>query len=349
MSFRAVKIALTSGLLSMNPVHASCLNPNVDTRLQTYCAERTVIQNGAVLRDALLVDALLKREGYAEGIGLPNRFERKSFQMFASPIIDYNSNLNGGNPGKPLILGGRSFAGDPKNMRFGGVIGGIRTGANGRRIYGDSAYADYALSVSYAYSPKHSIGVVRGSASACSRNNVANHWYVDACGDATLLSRDLSTENSSGVALSTTKLFAGNGGTFHSVSFGGRRYFTETYDQNQLQIGWSTVRNRGAYTAINVHMGAAVSGQLAMRRSVSATVGTTLLDRPLTATIGYSHAAGGKLLGFERDDTSRFFSLTYAVSSKLLLSAGFGRIDSTIEYFSETRPTFSVQFAPVRF
>lgn len=344
-----MKIALVSGLFLTSPARASCLNPNVDTRLRTYCVERTVIQNGASLSDALLVDALLKREGYAEGIGLPNRFERNSFQTFASPIVDYNTNVNGGNSDKPLVLGGRSFRGDEKNLRVSGVIAGIRAGVNGRIVYGNGAYADYALLTSYAYSPEHSIGIGRVSTNVCSRNNVANQWYVDACGDATLLDRVLSTEISSGVALRTTKLIAGNDGAFHSVSLGVRRHFAETYDQNQLELGWSTARNRGAYTALNLSLGATVPGQLAMRRSVSATVGTTLMDRPLTATVGYSDAGSGKLLGFERNDTSRFFNITYAVSSNLSLSAGYGKIDSTIEYFSESRPTFSLQFTPVRF
>lgn len=347
--FRVVKVALALGLLSTASVQASCLDSNVSTRLRTYCIEKTLLRNAVTIGDAMLLDTVLKREGYAAGIGLPNRFERSSIQISASPTIDYNTNINGGNPNKPLVLGGRTFWGGDENLRRSGVIGGVRAGVHGREIYGNGAYADYALSVSYAYSPEYKIGIGRGSANLCSRNRVGNHWYLDACGEATRLTRDLGTETSRDVTLSTTKLITDNDGAFHSVSVGVKRHFTKMYEQNQLQLGWSTARNKGAYTALNLSFGDNVPDQLAMRRSVSATVGTTLFNRSLTATVGYTHTGSSKLLGFERKDTTRLVNITYAVNSNLSASVGYVQTDSTIDYFSENRPTFNIQFSPFKF
>ena len=338
-----------SAVLLCNQAQASCLNPNTDTRLRTYCVAETLAGNAITLNDALLLDTLLKREGFAAGVGLPNPVDTSTTQIFVSPILDYNTNINGGNPNRPLVLGGLTFTGDEAFLRREGVVAGAAAGVNGRTVYGNGGYLDYAFFASYAHSPQHGMGIACGSANVCSRNHIANQWYVDACGDTTRLVRDLAAETNSGLSLSTAKLFSTGNGAFHSANFGVRRYYAEQYQQNQIQLGWSTVRNRGAYTGFNLSFGEAVPNHLAQRRSVSATVGSTVFDRALTATASYSYADGGRLLGFERNETTRSLTLNYAVNANLSVTVGYRTVDSTIDYFSESRPTFSVQFAPVRF
>ena len=41
------------------------------------------------------------------------RIKQTTFQPYLSPILKYSSNINGGNPEKPLVLGGNSFTGQP--------------------------------------------------------------------------------------------------------------------------------------------------------------------------------------------------------------------------------------------
>jgi len=340
---------LIIALLSAHPVQASCLNHNADSRLRTYCAAETLLGNAVTLNDALLLDTLLKREGFAAGIGLPNPVDRSTTQAFISPLLDYNSNINGGNPNRPLVLGGLTFIGDEANLRREGAVAGAAAGVNGRTAYGNDNYLDYAVSASYAYSPQHSLGIARGSANICSRNFIVNQWYIDACGDTTRLVRDLIAETNSGLSLSTAKLFGTGNGAFHSASFGIRRYYAEEYQQNQIQLGWNTVRNRGAYTGFNFSFGEAVPNHLAQRRSVSATLGTTVFDRALSATASYSYADGGKILGFERDEITRSITINYAITNSLSVNVGFREVDSSIDYFSEREPIVSLQFAPIRF
>jgi hypothetical protein len=288
-------------------------------------------------------------EGYAAGLGLPNRVEQNSVQTFVTPTIDYNTNINGGNPNRPLVLGGLTFTGDDAFLRREGRVAGAAAGVIGRSIVGEGRYLDYGIATNYAYSSQHSLGIARGSANLCSRNQIANQWYVDACGDATRLVRDLAAENTAGLTLSTAKLFSTGDGAYHSTSFGIRRHYAESYQQNQIQLGWSTVRNRGAYTALNAAFGETVPDQLSLRRSVNATVGTTVFSRTLTATVGYSYSDGGRLLGFERNDTSRSINISYGLTQNLSLNVGYRSVDSTIDYFSEREPVVSVQFAPLRF
>jgi len=344
-----IAVILHIALFSTTTAEASCLNANADTRLRTYCVAETLLGNAVTLNDVLLLDTLFKREGFTAGIGLPHQVPQSSTQSFVTPVLDYNTNINGGNPNRPLVLGGLDFTGDENFLRKEGVVAGVGAGVNGRTVYGNGDYLDYAVSASYAYSPQHGLSTARGSANLCSRNHIANQWYVDACGDTTRLVRDLAAENTAGLTLTTAKLFTTGNGAYHSTSAGVRRYYAESYQQNQIQLGWNTVRNRGAYTGFNFSFGEAVPNQLAQRRSVSATVGTTVFDRALTATVGYSYSDGGRLLGFERNDTTRSINISYGLTQNLSMNVGYRSIDSTIDYFSEQEPIVSVQFAPIRF
>nr|WP_213395933.1 hypothetical protein [Yoonia sp.] len=301
------------------------------------------------LNDALLLDTLLKREGYADGIGLPNQVARNSYEPYVTPIIDYSTNINGGNPSRPLVLGSFEFTGDDANLKREGIIGGIGAGISGRSTVGEGRYLDYGVNVSYAHSPEHDIGITRRSANVCSRTNVDNNWFVDACADASGLERELTKDSTQGLSINTAKLFSTDNGAFHSVNIGVRRNFAEAYEQNQLQLGLSTVRNNSFYSSVNVSFGEAVVDTLVMRHSISTTIGTTLFDRALTTTRGYSFSDGGKLLGFEREDTTRNININYVITPMFSVGVGYRQNTSSINYFDEAEPVFSVQLAPVRF
>ena len=347
--FRLITTAILIGQLIANAAQASCLNSNADTRLRTLCVAETLAGSAVTLNDALLLDTLLKREGYAAGIGLPNNVARNSYEPYMTPILDYNTNINGGNPNRPLTLGTLTFTGDDENLKLEGVVAGLGAGIGGRSILGEGRYLDYGANISYAHSPEHDMGITRRSANICSRNHIENNWFFDGCADASGLERELAKDSTQGLTISTAKLFSTGSGAFHSTSVGVRRQFNETYEQNQIQLGWNTVRNKGAYTGFNASIGEAVPNQLAQRQSLSATVGTTVFDRALTATAAYSYADGGRLLGLERNDTTRSVSINYSVTTNFSVSVGYRETDSNIDYFSESEPTFSVRLAPIRF
>lgn len=313
------------------------------------CVAETLTGSAVSLNDALLLDTLLKREGYVQGIGLPNQVARNSYEPYITPIIDYSTNINGGNPNRPLVLGGFEFIGDEANLKREGIIGGIGAGISGRSIIGEGRYLDYGVNVSYAHSTEHDIGITRRSANVCSRNHVYNNWFVDACADASGLERELTKDSTQGLSISTAKLFSTGNGAFHSVNIGVRRNFAEAYEQNQLQLGLSTVRNNSFYSSVSVSFGEAVVDTLVMRHSINTTVGTTLFDRALTASVGYSFADGGRLLGFEREDNTRNISISYAITSQFSVGVGYRQNTSSINYFDEAEPVFSVQLVPIRF
>lgn len=343
-------VALTSGLLTSTVAHASCLNSNADSRLRAYCVAKTLEDRLVTRSDAQVLDVLLKREGYARGIGLPTQVEPTSLQPFVAPILDYNRNINAGNPNRPLVLGGLTFTGDEENLRKAGIVTGVGVGINGRHLYGEGRYLDFAIGASYAHSPKYDIGITRAFVNLCSRNHLQHNWYVDGCANSTRMNRDLANETKSNLKLSTSKLFSTSRTAHHAATVGIQRYFEhDSYRQNQLLLGWQAVRSEGFYSALNVSLGEAVSNTLAMRHNINATLGTVVFDRELTVSMNYSFSDGGALLGVERRDTTYSATINYAIHPRVNAVLGYKRTNSSIDYFNEREPIVGIQIAPLRF
>jgi hypothetical protein len=302
------------------------------------------------LGDAQFLDGLLKREGYTAGLGFPTIVEKTSVQPFFTPLFDYNRNINAGNPNRPLELGGLTFIGDEENLRKSGVVVGILTGVNGRHIVGEGRYIDFALGASYAHSPKFDIGISTGFANVCSRNHLGNNFYIDGCASTNRQNRELANNLQSSYQISTSKIFSTSNTNHHAATVGLRRFVEHnSYEQDQLQLSLSTARSNSFYSSVNVSLGEAVKDTLALKQSASATIGTDLFNKSLTATIGYSYSDGGIMLGFERNDTNKFISFNYAITPMVSISLGYAQNVSSIDYFSEAEPSIGIQLAPIRF
>ncbi|MFD1194021.1 hypothetical protein ACFQ3C_05010 [Seohaeicola saemankumensis] len=342
-------VALVLALLLPSPSKAFCLDAAADSRLQVYCLSKVLSGTATNLQSAQMLDFRIKQEGYDNGIGLPGNVRPMSLIPYIAPILEYSSDINGGNPNRPLVLGSLTFYGDEEFYRKKGIIAGIGIGSSGRIIFGQGKYLNLNFGVSYAHSPEHDIGVSRFHANICSKNDIGNNFYLDGCFAVSGIHRELTSETTGSATVSIAKLFSKGTNRFNQASFGVSRFFDKGYDQNQILVRFDTLYRSGFFTSFNASVGPTVAANLAMRHSLSATVGTTFLNKPIRATASYTYSDGGKLLGFSREDALRFFSITYAVHPRVSLSMGYREISSSIDYFSESEAIFGVQFSPIKF
>ena len=350
MQKKLLILPLTLGLLSVNQSHANCLNSNAESRLRTYCLTETLRGKTVSISDAKFLDILLKREGYSNGLGYPEPVEQTSVQPFIAPIFEYNRNINAGNPDRPLVIGELKFEGDKSNLRKAGILIGVSAGINGRHLIGGGRYIEFATGASYSYSPKHDIGVDTTFANLCSRNLIQNNWYIDGCGKSTSRNRELSDETQNILELSITKLFSTSSAVYTAAEVGFRRFFdVNNYEQNQLQLGLTTLRSSSFFSSLTISLGEAVTDTLAMRYSASATVGHNFFNKAFSVTANYSYADGGKLFGIERNDKSFSAIIKYSVHPRVSVNIGYKQNKSTIDYFNEIEPIIGVNFNPLSF
>lgn len=88
---------------------ANCLVSSPNERLSNFCMLERSDKAALSLRTVQVLDYRLKREGFSTGLGLKGRIKQTTFQPYLSPILKYSSNINGGNPEKPLVLGGTAL------------------------------------------------------------------------------------------------------------------------------------------------------------------------------------------------------------------------------------------------
>lgn len=346
---RTSVVALGIALLNPTMSYAFCANPSADSRLQVYCMSNLLAWASTNVGSAQALDYRLKQEGYDRGIGLPGIVKQLTFSPYVSPILEYSSDINGGNPSKPLVLGALTFVGDEDLFRKKGVLAGIGFGGNGRAIYGEGKYFDYSAGGSYTHSPTHDIGITRGFANFCSKNDIGGNFYLDGCLAASQLNRELADDTTGSATVSVAKLFSEGRKRFHKASIGLRRYFEDEYDQNQISLTLETLHFSELFSSFNISFGEAVENTLALRNSFSATVGTSFLNKPISASFSYSYSDGGRLLGFSREETTTVVSLAYTVHPRINVLIGYRDTRSNINYFSESEAIFGFQFAPIRF
>jgi hypothetical protein len=216
--YAAVAFGLT--LLLPSPSNAFCLNAAADSRLQVYCLSNLLAGAATNLESAQVLDYRMKQEGYSRGIGLPGRVERTSFSPYVSPLLEYSSDINGGNPDRPLRLGSLTFFGSEAFFRKEGVVAGVGIGGTGRTRYGEGKYVDFSMGASYLHSPEHDIGIARGFANACSKNDIGRNFYLDGCLNISRLERELVDETTSTVSINVAKLFSISNDRFSQASVG---------------------------------------------------------------------------------------------------------------------------------
>ena len=323
---------------------ANCLAAGSSERLQNYCFINEIDGERMGFRTAQVIDARLKREGYEVGLGLPLEMDSNSIQFFAVPTLVYSSNINGGNPTEPLVLGQLVFDGDPELFRKAGILAGLGVGLRGREIYGEGRYLDYRLSGNYAVNPRHNVKVGNASASVCSKNQITDWWFVDACANTSNVTKELTDESQSNVNLSVARVFEGENQSYNSVNFGLNRKFTDDYTQNELLLGWDTLHQGGVFTGFDVTFGEAVENELTTRFSVSSTTSLNVANKQLTISLSYREARGQVLFGTDRDDVTKSITASYPIWGDLSATVGYSQTDSTISYYDVEAPSIGIQF-----
>jgi hypothetical protein len=333
----------------VSPAYAACYVDGASNRLSNYCALDKIQGARVDVRTAQLIDYKLKLEGSTRGLGFPTRVKPHTMSKSVYPILSYSDNINGGNSPEPLVLGNLTFTGDETLHRKEGVVAGFGAGFSGRYIHAEGKYLTYGVNASYAHSPKHGLGIATTSANVSSINHIKNWWFLDAHVNTSRVRKDITDETNSNISLVSSKVYASGENTYSEASFGVNRYFAESYNQNQLLLGYKTIHANGVYSALNLTVGESVENQLATKFALSGQLTTQVAKKPLKLSASYSQADGGMLLGVARDDTTIAVSASYPIWKNLTASVGYRRTDSTIDYFDVNTPTFGIQFAPLQF
>ena len=232
--------ALGLSFLLPETASASCYIDGASGRLSNYCALDKIQGARVDARTAQLIDYKLKLEGSTRGLGFPARFKPNSTSNSLYPILSYSDNINGGNSPEPLVIGSLTFG---RWMK-------LSIAKEGRRRL-DLVLAlvgviftqrentlPTVLMPATPHSPKYGLGIATTSANVSSINHIKNWWFLDANINTSRVRKDITDETNSNISLISSKVYASSENTYSEASIGVNRYFAESYNQNQLLLGY---------------------------------------------------------------------------------------------------------------
>ena len=225
---------------------------------------------------------------------------------------------------------------------------GAGIGTSGRSLYGRGKYFNMNIDASYAHSPAHHIGIATLSASACAKNYLKDLWHLDVCGSTQRTHKDITDQNSGHFSVSAVRLYTSAPFTHHHAAVGVKRYFANSYIQNQLTFGIETIHNSGLFSKISATLGEALENKLVTRKSLSGSLRMQAWGKPLTTSAGYSAAKGGKLFGVDWDEKTTSFNVTYQLFSSVTIGVGYSITDSTIDYYDVSEPNFKLRLTAIK-
>ena len=265
------------------------------------------------------------------------------------PIGYYEPNINGGNPAKPLILGGLSFVGDRNLYKKSGLIGGAGLGLNGRYNFGGGQYLDYASSISYAHSPEYKIGVASYKINSCSINHIKNWWYIDGCIRNTRINKKITSIINNNVSLTASRFFEMPAQKYGNLKLGINRLYSGAYSQNQLKLSMDTINKTGIFTSFDATFGEDIKNELTTQSAVRILMKINFYDKPLSLVTSYDFRKGGVMIGNSVNEKTLLFSLSYPIGRGFQGNIGYKKTDSTIDYFDLATPSLGIEFPEIKF
>ena len=143
--------------------------------LQVYCFLNELEKQPVSRETATEIDKKLKSQGYKNGLGLGFKNSPETLSVSVSSSVSFDSNLNGGNPKGPLILGGLTFQTDPNLEKKSGVLIGGQIDTAYRKSVSEGKYISINAGFSRLYNAKHNLVVGSEYGKICSINIIPHY------------------------------------------------------------------------------------------------------------------------------------------------------------------------------
>jgi len=317
---------------------ASCLLFNENERLSNYCLLETVKGKVVDQNTAIIVSQKLKREGYFGGL------KNSEWSTRFYPDFDYSDNINGGNPNKPLILGGLEFEGDPELIKQEGFIGTLNFYGSNRATFGPGRYLQANISAAYSYSPKHKNGFSNANLSSCYKHKLTSTNALDFCASASHQNKEIIEDTNKSLSLSMSKLGFDNNIGFSEGQIGIIRLISDDYIQSQLAFSWDIIHKRNLYSAISLRFGNPVELKTALNYGIDFNISRIINSRKFSLSFSHELNDGGMLFGENRSDITNKISMVSNLNENTKIKLSYISTDSSIDYFDQSYPNLKLTF-----
>jgi hypothetical protein len=298
--------------------------------LETDQAPRNVIEamRGALTRNGYYHDGPVPRIVWTD--------------LYATPLLGYETNVNGGVAQDSFTTGGFIFDVDPAYRAVSGVVVGLDGSAETRIAWRNGHTINAAVEGSAGWAPENGIDFSRGSVQLCSRNNLTRWVFLDGCILHAASNRVLSSSTIDQTSVTLSTLFQ-TAAAYHEVSGEVAETQTNDYDQKTATLALNTVWNQ-AVTGLAVTFGELVAGQTVLDRRIGFDLRWQAGRHPVGFGLWHSTSRGGTFLGIDQIDNAAGVSVSWQTRPGTTIKAGYTRTLSTAAFYNDDSVFLRVQF-----
>jgi hypothetical protein len=338
-AMRAILVMLSVFFVFFSqPAMANCLIFNENERLSNFCLMEKATGKFVDENTATTILNRLKREGYFGGL------EKPEINTTFYPDVDYSTNINGGNPSKPLVIGDLEFIGDPSLIKQEGIIVRPTFEADGRMTFDSGRYLNSKLFGSYSFSPKHQNGFSNLNWENCFLNKLNNLNSIDICGSIINLHKELAESTTKGFSISISDLnlneYFGHQERKLTIS-----YLDYThYNQNQFALSQDNIHKTNLFSSTRLRVGQPVADTLALKYGLDLSLSKIWNKRKISINFTHELNDGGSLLGAKRTDVINKAFISGTISSGLSIRLGYTDKNSSIDYYDTRYPSIKLTY-----
>ena len=279
-------------------------------------------------------------------IGYGNSSSKSYFYDFSiSPNFRYETNVNGGNPNKPLQLGRAVFLGDPELAKISSTVMDINGLFNMRFITTPGSYLSLNTHLQHTQSLETHHTANASSIGGCYYQLIATWKYFDFCNSYSSSEKEITQNKQQISSIALTNIYETSENNSLMISIGSTLQHQQNFEQNQYFFRINSIGYSGYNPSLGVTLGEPKTGELVLRESISGSLLLPIMQSSkvkLSAEI--SNFSGGKILGFNRNEQKLKFQFDVPITQKMSVAIGYFKNDSNIDYFDNEGPLLSVTF-----
>jgi hypothetical protein len=318
----------------------ACSGPTSDEIMSLRCNLEFVAGKVINKNELEALNSKLRSNGYLplEGSSKPT-YSTSSVTL--TPVVNYEPNINGGNPAKNLVVGGLEFVSDPAHFKVAGLTGGLKLQMDGRYANTGGLVVDVKAKSSLQRAIETpNFSILDQTVSLCFRTQISSWNLSRICHEHLYVKKDLSSATFNNTSIgqyvystSKNKTFLNSlefvhesGGynfdsmnlTHRTIDFNGAGYTANATWKRSRTISGVRERTFGITSSLNFH----VFKELGLEN-------TLVTHQPF--------------LGIERKDSSWTITTRLQVSNNVSFRLGYAKLNSTIDYFDDEYPFASLQ------
>jgi hypothetical protein len=159
---------------------ATCVSHSPNERTHNVCIVSSMNNASLTQKQYDQIVTQLRLSGNMLGdIGLA---EYPSFFNFnLRPVVKWDSNANGGNPNKPLTLGGFTFTGDETFNQKPGLLAGLAASISARRVIREGSFIDVNSYITVTQPINYYLTVLEHGYTVCGKIGLVRNFFFDHC------------------------------------------------------------------------------------------------------------------------------------------------------------------------